>query len=218
MSQQPCYPGVFTTERVRLNLWALPTHDPKNAIFGPNLSLAHIANSLSHICRFNGATPYHYSVGQHSLATLAYAKHVMGITAPDILRAVLLHDAVEAYTGDIIRPMKNHIVTAVRRAVKVYMDVAEEGNREAFKCAYEYLQCEDRIQRAIFDKYSATPDPAVTKADDALGFMECSFFFGEPEWDASQYDKRVYSLLNPMSDDMVYTNLFEAFEELNIKD
>jgi hypothetical protein len=48
--------------------------------------------------------------------------------------------------------------------------------------------------------------------------MECSFFFGEPDWDASQYDKRVYSLLNPMSDDMVYTNLFEAFEELNIKD
>ena len=50
MSQQPCYPGVFPTERKRFNLWALPTHDPKNAIFGPNLSLAHIANSLSHIC------------------------------------------------------------------------------------------------------------------------------------------------------------------------
>lgn len=42
MSQQPCYPGVFTTERKRFNLWALPTHDPANAIFGPNLSLAHI--------------------------------------------------------------------------------------------------------------------------------------------------------------------------------
>lgn len=215
---QSCHPGVFTTEGKRLNLWATPSSDPENAIFGKNISLVNIANNLSHICRFNGATPYHYSVGQHSLVVLAYAKHVLNITAPDILRGMLLHDAAEAYVGDTIRPLKNHIETALRRAVKVYMEAAEEGNREAFKCAYEYLQCEDRIQRAIFDKYNATFDSSVTAADDAVGFMECARFFDEKTWSSSLHNSNVIILMNPLSPSEVKNRLIEAFEELNIKD
>ena len=58
-----------------------------------------IAHALSNLCRFNGHTRTHYSVAQHSLivASLVPAKHQL---------AALLHDATEAYVGDMTRPLK----------------------------------------------------------------------------------------------------------------
>lgn len=58
-----------------------------------------IAHALAHLCRFNGHTPEHYSVAQHSLivANLVPAEHQL---------VALLHDATEAYIGDMTRPLK----------------------------------------------------------------------------------------------------------------
>jgi len=58
-----------------------------------------IAHSLAHLCRFNGYTREFYSVAQHSclVADLVPAEHKL---------AALLHDATEAYLGDMTRPLK----------------------------------------------------------------------------------------------------------------
>ncbi|WP_411386959.1 phosphohydrolase [Pseudomonas sp. MPB03] len=58
-----------------------------------------IAHSLAHLCRFNGHTREFYSVAQHSclVADLVPAEHKL---------AALLHDATEAYLGDMTRPLK----------------------------------------------------------------------------------------------------------------
>lgn len=58
-----------------------------------------IAHSLSMQCRFNGHTREFYSVAQHCLlvASLVPAEHQL---------AALLHDATEAYVGDLVRPIK----------------------------------------------------------------------------------------------------------------
>jgi len=69
------------------------------------IHIDHIATALSNICRFNGMIKNFYSVAQHSCfcVDLAYSE---GETDPEFLLSVLLHDASEAYTGDIIKPIK----------------------------------------------------------------------------------------------------------------
>lgn len=58
-----------------------------------------IAHHLSLICRFNGACRAHYSVAQHSVM-------VADILPPPLKFYGLLHDATEAYVGDMVRPLK----------------------------------------------------------------------------------------------------------------
>jgi len=68
------------------------------------IDLQTIANALSRICRFGGHCPQFYSVAEHSLHA-TYAALRDGLVG-EALRAVLMHDATEAYLGDIVRPLK----------------------------------------------------------------------------------------------------------------
>lgn len=68
---------------------------PKSA----NITTTDLAHALAHICRFNGHCKHHYSVAQHSLL-------VASIVPEEHQLAALLHDAPEAYIGDMVRPLK----------------------------------------------------------------------------------------------------------------
>lgn len=58
-----------------------------------------IAHGLAYTCRFNGQTTEFYSVAQHSLM-------VCDLVAEEHKLAALLHDAAEAYLGDMVKPLK----------------------------------------------------------------------------------------------------------------
>lgn len=75
-------------------------------IFYDNLSVSDIniediAHSLALQCRFNGHCKQFYSVAEHCV--------LMALSAGKYQLEILLHDAAEAYIGDIISPVKQYI-------------------------------------------------------------------------------------------------------------
>ncbi len=64
--------------------------------------LEDIIHSLSVINRFNGAAKFPYSVAQHSL-------YVASLLPDELKLHGLLHDAAEAYVGDMVSPLKKII-------------------------------------------------------------------------------------------------------------
>lgn len=63
------------------------------------VAIEDIAHGLAYQCRFNGQTCEFYSVAQHSLV-------VASLVPPHMQLAALLHDAAEAYLGDMVKPLK----------------------------------------------------------------------------------------------------------------
>ena len=72
--------------------------------FVPNIE--EIYTALPKINRYNGQTIRPYSVAAHSLMCTFVAENEYLIKEPHLLLAILLHDASEAYIGDIVRPIK----------------------------------------------------------------------------------------------------------------
>ena len=98
------------------------------------IDLIVIAHSLSNQCRFNGHCRQFYSVAEHS--------YLAAFLAPkDAAAAVLLHDAAEAYMGDLVRPLKQKLP--------------------------DYSWLEDRLQSIIYKKFRIQPQPAMVKSLDA---------------------------------------------------
>jgi hypothetical protein len=65
-----------------------------------------IAHALSLVNRWGGHTRMPYSVAAHSVMVADLVAKI----APDLALAALLHDAPEAYLGDVCRPLKRRLL------------------------------------------------------------------------------------------------------------
>lgn len=111
---------------------ALPyvsTHAGKQFFFAhpakSEIRLGDIAHSLSQICRFTGHTDQFYSVAQHSVLT-SY------LVDPQHALHALMHDAAEAYVGDVSMPLKTllpdykEIEKSVEKAIFAHFGLPEQ--------------------------------------------------------------------------------------------
>lgn len=76
-----------------------------------------IAHNLSKLCRFNGATDRFYSVAEHSL-------YVSELVGPVHAMAGLMHDAAEAYLGDVVTPLKQLLPAFVEIEARMEYTIA----------------------------------------------------------------------------------------------
>jgi hypothetical protein len=89
-----------------------------------------IAHALSHICRFTGHTKKFYSVAQHSV--------LCSISDGDFAFERLMHDAQEAFIGDVSSPLKrllpcyHAIETDIENAIssQYRLNKSESASRE----------------------------------------------------------------------------------------
>jgi len=96
-----------------------------------------VSGALSKICRFGGQVEKFYSVAEHCVLCSEQAERD-GLSA-DVQLACLLHDAAEAFCGDIVKPLKimlrgyDEVEAAVERAVAEKYQVDFASTVEAVK-------------------------------------------------------------------------------------
>lgn len=105
--------------------------------------LTEVVEALPKINRFNGHTRRPYSVALHSIMCLQVAEEVYAIEDPNLLLAVLLHDAAEAYIGDIVRPVKRlfngdlaHHESDILKKIFLLAGISEEKLNEISKADF----------------------------------------------------------------------------------
>lgn len=94
--------GKFNTSTGRIIDLLNPSED--------QIDIDDIATALSRICRFGGHSNVTYTVAQHSVLVM----HLVSKVFPSINLEALLHDASEAYLGDVISPLKHIIGNSYR--------------------------------------------------------------------------------------------------------
>ena len=165
----------------------------------PNqVRLSDIACHLSRLYRFNGGTAAHaWSVAAHSLLVMQLLHRDQPDAEPQLRMAALLHDAHEAYVGDLTSPVKwllqqripnfewnwDCVVQPIQRAIHVSFGLPGDlpiDWHEAIKDADQralYVEQRDlmRVRWMPAQDVAFEPlEPAGSPASDESDFVDCA--------------------------------------------
>jgi hypothetical protein len=116
-----------------------------------------IARALANQCRFGGHCRVFYSIAQHSVIVSELVEQ-RGGDVEDVF-AALMHDASEAYLGDMPHPLKHRSALGA-----------------------EFKAAEDHLEQVLLDRFSIKADvPEIKRADRALLATERRAF-SEETW------------------------------------
>lgn len=135
-------------------------------LLAPNprlFDIDNIAHALSQLCRYTGQCKRFYSVAQHSVL-------VSTLLPPPLQLTGLLHDASEAFLGDVSRPLKQLLPV--------------------------YKELEHRFSYALHDKFGGFyPHPPELRDADRLAYeIEVQVLFDKP-WVECPVDVQLLSAL-----------------------
>lgn len=136
-------------------------------ISSANFRVSDIATALSNTCRFAGHLKDFYSVAQHSVLCSE-------LVAPEFAFEALMHDAAEAYIGDVTAPLKallpdyRAIEERVDRMIRKTYGLPEIHSREVKKADLIMLATE----RRDFGLDDGTPWPILEGVEPASMVIE----------------------------------------------
>lgn len=93
-----------------------------------DIDIRDIAHSLAHLCRYNGHCLRFYSVAEHCVLMVRDRRSRLSGAGADsdipVQKALLLHDAAEAYVADVPRPLKPFLpgYTEIETRVQAVID------------------------------------------------------------------------------------------------
>lgn len=134
-----------------------------------DIRLHDIAHSLSQLVRFTGHAKHPYTVAQHSV-------FVSTLVAPQYALCGLMHDATEAYLGDVSRPLKSLLP--------------------------EYRALEDRFHRVIAEKFGLPwPMPKEVKHADNVALLteKRDLLTVDHDWNIQGVQPSVLSVVNVLN-------------------
>jgi 5'-deoxynucleotidase YfbR-like HD superfamily hydrolase len=155
------------------------------------LDAGDIARALANLCRFGGHSRAFYSVAQHSVIVSRLVEE-RGGDAEDAF-AALMHDATEAYLGDMPHPIKHRSPLGA-----------------AFKAA------EEDLEQAIRERFRIKPDvPEIKRADRALLATERRTFSAETwHWPELEGVEPLDLEITPLPPDEAARAFLQRFAEL----
>jgi hypothetical protein len=133
-----------------------------------------IAHALALQTRWMGHCKNFYSIASHSMACLKVAE--MEGRSEEARQWALMHDAAEAYTGDIVRPIKGHL-----GMIKPSMGPSDQVGLVPFKVF------EEKLLKLIAERFGLVwPIPEVVKSiDNRMLVTEAkanTMYHGENHW------------------------------------
>ena len=140
-----------------MTMWPSRLEVDPLALTPADVRVRDVAHHLARLCRYNGAVQDFLSVARHSLAV----SHLCTVRGEprDVCLWGLLHDAAEAYLGDMVAPLKH-------RPGALY-----------------YREWEAAVERAVGDAFgldAARLAPLVKPYDRYVGACEQTLLRGRP--------------------------------------